>query len=226
LADDLAIAAITEALKQRLQAALNQADALGAEVKTERPDKLTDTASPFVNLYLYQVLINPYLRNEELTPRTAPGPGGHELIQTWRTPLLLHYLLSFYGDEKSLAPQRLLAVCTATLHRYAVIPAAEVAAAAKQFPDAGGPLQQTEDVMLGMMNMGLEESYRLWSSFKASYALSTLYEARTAIVSSAPEATPVYLVEDLDLDVTATPPGQALPAAGGGPGAANPRGRS
>lgn len=207
---DLAIASITLALRLRLQAALNRAGDLGAEVKTERPDKLTDTGSPVVNLYLYQLNLNPFMRNNDVDPtilRTPDGKGGYQVgaeqVQTWRVPLKLHYLLSFYGDERTLIPQRLLATCVAILHRVPVVDSKAVAAAAASLGDSNDPAPPPdfEDVNLTFADLSSEDNYRLWSSFKATYALSVGYLADTAIVYSTPQTDPVDLVLDLDLSV-------------------------
>jgi len=211
---DLAVASITLALKQELQSALIRAGGLGAEVKTEKPDRMTDTATPTVNLYLYAVAINPFMRNDDVVPEVVRKPGviAAQEIQTFRVPLRLRYLLSFYGDEKSLIPQRLLAACVAELHRAPLITSrAVLSSAGAQFPDVSpADFPDFEDVRLTMTNVSLEDCFRLWSVFRAPYALSVGYEASTAVVASAPITTDVDLVEEIDLRITALPPGGTL----------------
>lgn len=205
---DLAIASITLALRLRLQAALNRAGEAGAEVKTERPDKFSDTGAPVVNLYLYQLNINPFLRNDDIEPvivRTQDGHGGYQVgaerVQSWRVPLKLNYMLTFYGDDRILVPQRLLATCVAVLHRLPVIDAKAVAAAAMALGDKTDPAppDDFEAVNLTFADLSLDDTYRLWSAFKAGYALSVGYMAETAVVYTLPEIDPVDLVLDLDL---------------------------
>jgi len=215
---DLAIASITLAIRQRLQAALNRVGSLGGEVRTERPDKLTDTGAPIVNLYLYQLNLNPFMRNNDLDPvivRTPNTSGGYRIpatsIQTYRVPLKLRYMLSFFGDERTLAPQRLLAVCVAALNRLPQIDARAVATAANLVAGTAGapppePIPDFDDVNLTFADLTLDDTYRLWSAFKATYALSVGYIADTAIVYSAPEPTEISLVEELELAAVAVPP--------------------
>ena len=205
---DLAIASITLALKQELQSALTRASALGAEVRTEKPDKLVDTSAPIVNVYLYQVTLNPFLSNEDLFPELLRDPDGKtgKLIQTWRVALKLHYLISFYGDERALVPQRLLATCVAALHRAPVITKQRAISISAQAPDFDpASFADFEDVELSFIPLTLDDSFRLWSAFKASYALSVAYQATTAIVGSAPLPEPVDLVEDVDVRVVPIP---------------------
>lgn len=215
---DLAIASITLAIRQRLQAALNRAGSLGGEVRTERPDKLADTGAPIVNLYLYQLNLNPFMRNNDIDPvivRTPDKSGGYRIpatsIQTYRVPLKLRYMLSFFGDERTLVPQRLLAVCVAALNRLPQIDARAVTAAANLVaghpaPSPPEPIPDFDDVNLSFADLTLDDTYRLWSAFKATYALSVGYLADTAIVYSEPEPTEVSLVEELELGATLLPP--------------------
>lgn len=216
---DLAIASITLAIRQRLQAALNRAGSLGGEVRTERPDKLTDTGAPIVNLYLYQLNLNPFMRNNDIDPvivRTPDRSGGYKIpatsIQTYKVPLKLRYMLSFFGDERTLVPQRLLAVCVAALNRLPQIDARAVTAAANLVAGAAAPTPPPEpipdfdDVNLSFADLTLDDTYRLWSAFKATYALSVGYLADTAIVYSEPDPTEVSLVEELELSSKPVPP--------------------
>jgi hypothetical protein len=219
---DLAIASITRAIRQRLQAALNRAGSLGGEVRTERPDKLTDTGAPIVNLYLYQLNLNPFMRNNDVDPvivRTPNKSGGYKIpatsIQTYRMPLKLRYMLSFFGDERTLVPQRLLAVCVAALNRLPQIDARAITAAANLVAGNAAapppePIPDFDDVNLTFADLTLDDTYRLWSAFKATYALSVGYLADTAIVYSEPDPTEVSLVEELALSAALLPPFRGL----------------
>ena len=55
-------------------------------------------------------------------------------------------------------------------------------------------------------DLTLDDTYRLWSAFKATYALSVGYLADTAIVYSEPDPTEVSLVEELELATRLLPP--------------------
>lgn len=215
---DLAIAAITLAIKQRLQSALNRSGGIGGEVRTERPDKMTDTTSSVVNLYLYQVALNPFMLNDDLAQPVLRTPGKirAEQIQTYRTPLDLDFLLSFYGDERTLVPQRLMATCIAALYRQPVLTAKAIAAAASaQFPDVDtAELPDVEAVNITFTRFTRDDLYRLWSAFRAPFALSVGYQVQVAVVFSTPTVEEVDLVEQVDLRVTipSPPPPASSPA--------------
>lgn len=101
----LAPATVTAALALLLEEliALDVTD-FTFNVTTDRPDELADDSGAFVNVHLYQVTPNVQWRNDDLPTRNARG----QLVQRPRAALDLHYLLSFYGDENELEPQRLL----------------------------------------------------------------------------------------------------------------------
>ena len=97
----LAIATVTAALRQTLQAAVS-ADVPGASVTTHRPGAAGKShAAPAVNVFLYQVTPNTARRNADLPTRRSNG----QATQRPRAALDLHYLVSFYGDEGQLEPE-------------------------------------------------------------------------------------------------------------------------
>lgn len=201
---DLAIAAVTRALKDRLHRALDASD-INGQVRTDKPDKVSDVTGPVINLYLYQTGINPFMRNDDILPEVVrAGTGGAvQLVRAWQVPLSLHYLLSFYGDEQKQEPQRLLAVAIAVLHRHPTIAADAVRRSALAgFPQlAPGAVPEVADISLTIADFALDDIHRLWSVFKASFALSLGCLAETVVVQSAPREDEGWLVEVLDLRV-------------------------
>src|SRR5947209_6803644 len=108
----LAVATVTATLSRALTAAVGT-DVPGATVTTLRPDDSTNGAPETgVNVYLYQVTPNAAWRNTDLPTRRENG----QLIERPRVALDLQYLLSFYGSEVQLEPQRLLGSVVRTLH--------------------------------------------------------------------------------------------------------------
>ena len=109
----LAIATVTAALRDLMQAAVNDIG-INATVTTQRPAAVSgdEANAARVNIYLYQVTPNPYLGNSDLPTRRADGT----LIERPRVALNLHYLLSFYGNETECEPERLLAKAVSGLH--------------------------------------------------------------------------------------------------------------
>jgi Pvc16 N-terminal domain len=107
----LAIATVTATLQRMLQAAV-QLDVPGARVTMARPDSAgSGVPEVGVNIFLYQAAPNPAWRNADLRNRRPKG----ELIKQAQAGLDLHYLLTFYGNETELEPQRLLGSTVRTL---------------------------------------------------------------------------------------------------------------
>ena len=184
MSDFLAVATVTAALQRLLQSAVG-ADVPGADAWTDRPDQRQQGANegPGVNIYLYQVGSDPTQRNADLPTR---GPGG-QVRQRPRVPLALHYLLSFYGDEGELEPQRVLGSAVRTLHARPLITHElidAVTAAAQAVPPvhpslaASDLVDQLDLVRLSPLALNLEELSKLWSVFfQVPYALSVAYQA-------------------------------------------------
>jgi hypothetical protein len=178
----LSIATVTATLRRTLQDVVN-ADVAGAKVTTLRPDGLAAAApAAGVNIFLYQVTPNAAQRNAHLPTRSSNAT----VVQRPRVALDLHYLLSFYGSETELEPQRLLAGVTRTLYSRPLITRKSIrdtlADAAFVFL-AGSNLADDEEVVrLTPAALSLEELSKLWSVFfQTPYALSVAYSA--AVVS-------------------------------------------
>ena len=108
----LAVATVTATLQQVLQSVVG-ADVPGAKATTVRP-VLPGTGLPEVgvNIFLYQVLPNAVLRNLDLPTRGPDGAAG----QRPTAALDLYYLMSFYGQDGQLEPQRVLGSVVRQLH--------------------------------------------------------------------------------------------------------------
>lgn len=203
MATDTAIATVTLALRQTIQSAINAAAELSADVVSENPDKLSNTGDAVINVYMLQGQMNPYLRNNDLEPQLSAHTedGKRKVTRRWVTPLVLNYLISFYGDERALVPQRLMAVTVAALHRNPVVTPERLARIARSaFPDAPAlPVSDFEDVEIEMSPQSVQDVHRIWTALRAPYALSTLYEARTALIQSDPDSQDLPVVEALDI---------------------------
>lgn len=183
MANALSIAAVTATLRRTLQGAVN-ADVAGAKVTTLRPDSFAGPApAPGVNIFLYQVTPNAARRNEAVPSRNGNG----NVLQRPRAALDLHYLLSFYGSEAELEPQRLLGGVTRTLHSRPLITRNDIR---DMLGDAvfaflaGANLADDEEVVrLTPTALSLEELSKLWSVFfQTPYALSVAYQASVVCI--------------------------------------------
>ncbi len=206
----LAIAAVTMTLRDLLEKEAQEIVS-GAKVTTLRPEKAADGAASRkgANLFLYQVTPNAAWRNQELMThrRDVSGPDNRprEIVgKSQPVALNLQYLLSFYGDENTLEPQRLLGNAVATLQRQARLPAERIAQAIKdhdflrgQDPDTktGLPAESyldfqakyIEQVRLTPISLNLEELSKLWSVFfQVPYTLSVAYEASVVLIEPRP----------------------------------------
>lgn len=181
----LAVATATEALRQLLDAAV-KADVPGAQATSVRPAGAGGATGPVptlgVNLYLYQVTPNAAFRNRDLPTRAA---ADGTVLQRPRAALDLHYLLTFYGDDRQYEPQRLLGSTVRVLHAQPVLTRAQVAAAKGAFGFlAGSDLDgDVELVKVTPAALSLEELSKIWSVFfQTTYALSAAYQASVLLI--------------------------------------------
>ena len=190
----LAVATVTAALRQTIlppaRAAVN-----GTEVTTRRPDDSTNAdAGPCVNLYLYGVIPNAAWRNADLPTRRSDGT----LVQRPQAALNLHYLLTFYGDEAQLQPQRLLGSTVSTLHARPLLTREAIRKLIQTAQDPGDVYhflatsdlaEQVEIVKFVPLSLDLEELSKLWSVFfQTPYTLSVVYQASVVLIEG--EETP------------------------------------
>ena len=178
-----AIATVTATFQLALQAAI-QADVPGATVSAVRPaESGSATPTTGVNIFLFQVSHNPHWGNADLPTRGADG----EASRRPQAALDLHYLLSFYGDESTLEPQRLLGSTVAYLHSQPMLTRAQVAAAVsdphKLFLVGSDLADQIDLVRFAPLSFTLDELSRLWSIFlQTHYVLSIAFKASVALI--------------------------------------------
>ncbi len=180
----LAIATVTAALQTMLQAAVGD-DVPGATVTTVRPDGSDNgLPAPGVNIYLYQVTPNTAWRNADLSTRTSDG----RLVRRPRVALDLHYLLTFYGNEGTLEPQRVLGSVARTLHDQPVLSRNVIESTVSSIAHLVGSdlAEEVELVKLMPLSLSLEELSKLWSVFfQTAYTLSMAYLATTVLIEGA-----------------------------------------
>jgi hypothetical protein len=191
----LAIATVTATLRDILQSAAS-AVVPGAAVTTQRPEKAGNGSQDKagVNLYLYQVTPNAAWRNSEIVIRRHdpqdPDNRGKDTVELRaQVPLNLYYLLSFYGDEKKLEPQRLLGSSVSAIQAQSIIPLKVIRAAIQNNDnnlaqsDLDFQIEHVEPIKLTPLSLSLEELSKLWSVFfQVPYALSVAYEATVVLI--------------------------------------------
>jgi hypothetical protein len=156
----------------------------GADVTTVRPDGSGNgTPDIGVNLYLFQVTPNAAWRNNDLPTRGSNG----EVVQRPRVALDLHYLLTFYGDENQLEPQRVLGSVVRTLHARPILTRQVIhdAINANTFLAGSNLADEVELVRFTPIALSLEELSKLWSVFfQIPYTLSVAYQGTVVLIES------------------------------------------
>lgn len=183
MSNSLAISVVTAALQQLIADSVREV-VPGAEVTTQRPDEPPGAPRARVNIFLYQVTPNAARRNEAYPSRGTSG----ELVRRPQAVLDLHYLLSFYGDDKILEPQRLMGSAVAGLEaRPAITAAAMRQLVERSLPDSflrRAEIGEGEAVRISPLALDLEGLSKLWFFFKAPYALSTAYQASAVVIEA------------------------------------------
>lgn len=180
MANHLAVAVVTETLRQRIAQAAGAA-VPGTVVNAKRPDVAGTPPESQVTLFLYRVTPNAALRNDDLPTRGSDGAARRRP----RAALDLHYLLSFAGDESTLVPQRLLGSTVAALHAHAALTRDEIGQVVTNEPwlKPSNLADEFEQVKLTMAPMSLDELSKLWSIFfQTPYMLSVAYEASVVLI--------------------------------------------
>ena len=203
MSNHLAIAACTAALRDVLTHAASRA-VNGASVTFLRPDAPSGMAAAGsrINLFLYQVTPNAAWRNADLPTRNTEGL----LRQHPQKALDLHYLVTFFGNDGELEPQRLLGSAVSALHARPVLDRQQIKNATDAF--TGGLLsksdlhKQVELIRFSPSSLNLEDLSRLWMMFvQVPYALSVTYQASVVLIEEEEEPVNVELVQKRHIEV-------------------------
>ena len=185
----LAIATVTAVLQQILQDGVDK-DIPGTQVTTVRPDKKqgVELDKPGINIYLYQVTPNPAWRNADLRTRRPKG----DLSKQRQAGLDLHYLFSFYGNEKELIPQRLLGSAVRTLVDRPILGPEILERLTRQsrrlslshsYLTESNLIEQVQKVKIFPSNITTEDLSRIWSVFfQTPYSLSVVYQGTVVLI--------------------------------------------
>ncbi|EST20568.1 DUF4255 domain-containing protein [Streptomyces roseochromogenus] len=188
MSNTLAVATVTEALRQQIAQSLAPDIPFAVDVAARKPP--TDPpAEPTITVFLYQVTPNPSLRNMDAPTRAADGT----VLTRPSAALDLHYLISFYGDEAELVPQRLLGCVVRTLHENPVLSKAMIEAAAEQPYLQGTDLADSpQRVRFTPTALDIDDTSKLWGMLyqnNTPYALSLIYQGIAVMIDG--RATPV-----------------------------------
>lgn len=179
----LAIATVTAALQRLLQEGI-QEDVPGATVTTIRPDNPGSANQTVgINIYLYQATPNPAWRNADLRTRRPKG----DLIKHGQAALDLHYLLTFYGNEQALEPQRLMGSAIRTLVDRPTLTRDTIQDTIEQsnltFLSDSTLADQVQLVQFIPSSITTEDLSRIWSVFfQIPYSLSFAFQGTAVLI--------------------------------------------
>ena len=143
------------------------------------PDVVPTTATGRrVNLYLYLVTENGYLKNQEIPGEGSPGAYGHPPLS-----LDLHYLMTAYGppdatDDPDLATQEILGDAMRVMHDFGII--------THDSPYLDPGLQnEFERVKINLQPASLEEFAKIWTAIpQANFRCSVAYNVTVIQIES------------------------------------------
>jgi len=215
-----AIRAVTETLKSLLE---HQMEMNGIIVSSAPPDLEPTTKVKRINLYLYKVVKNAYLNNQEIPGEGYPAAYGQPPLS-----LVLFYLMTAFPDrdkynkDYDLAAHEILGDAMRVFHDYPILTdSMEVP------PGSGTKLLHTslqnqfEKVKISLETLDTEELTKIWLGLNNPYRLSVGYAVSVVqIESQKPRriARPVktrrlhvmQLRRPQIYDLSVTPPGNGL----------------
>jgi hypothetical protein len=133
-------------------------------------DETVDSSSttPKINLFLFRVTENVFLRNEDWI---ADGPGN---LLFPPLALNLFYVLTPFAENK-LDEHRVLGEAMRIFHDAGIMQGAELQ----------GSLEDTaEQYRIDLVQLAIEDLTRVWTALAKPYRLSVGYEVRTVLIDS------------------------------------------
>lgn len=206
MSNTLAIATVTATLQQLILNGIS-ADFPGATVTIGQPQAPSGSPKPQVNICMYQISPNLGYRNYDLP---AKDSAGNWLNQ----PTLgidLHYLLTFYGDDQQLEPQRLLGDVINTLYLQPILTPSMIEQTISQplyaFLANSDLADSVEQVKFIPQADPREEVARLWRDYFETipYALSLAYQASVVLITAQETLKPQIPVEVVVINTSSVP---------------------
>ena len=196
-----AIAAVTATIKQLLLDNITS-DVPGANVTSNPPDIFQgQTPGNQLNVFLYQIQLNPNYRNDDVPQRDSNG----NIIKLPRIGLNLNYLITSYGDgNDDLLSQQIMASAIRTLHENPILTPTLITSALAATPEIQNSdlPYQIEVIRLAPHPLSFEEITKLWSIFfQTSYRLSFAYLATVVLLDGLSDVQPTLPVITRNLSV-------------------------
>lgn len=222
MSNHLAIATVTAALQQRLQEAINQAVS-GASLILG-PPRSAETGFVGCHLCLYQTGVDASLRNCDLptwdsAPRSASGSAANPssiLVARPRVPLILNYLIAFYG-ERDLAAERMMGSVVGQLHSSPILARDQIEKVIESNAFLAGSdlASQPESIKLTPVYLSLEDLSKLWTVFfQVAHRLSLIYQVSVVMIEADQEPEVLLKVQQVNTSASLlTPPPVPNPGA-------------
>jgi Pvc16 N-terminal domain len=183
MSNHLAIATVTATLARIVQAGVKAATGAAPTVTTLRPVAGGGIPEVGVNVFLYHVAPNATVNNADLNLRRPKG----ELVRRWQVGLDLHYLLTFYGDEERLEPERLMGCTIKTLCDYPFLTATHfrqtISDPLYSYLVDSTLTEQLERVKLVPIGVNTDEIARIWNTMpQSNSSLAIAYQASFILI--------------------------------------------
>lgn len=183
---NFSVAPVTVAFADRLHVLIGDS-VPGARVTTLNPgSESLRGGDPIVNLYLFRAAHNDVVSKNRLPTRGALGkPLASPVLK-----LDLDYMITFFGDDAKLDPQRLFGSVVGGLYAEPYLKRDAPRSAITTMPQLGGgddlelPIER---VRITPLNMPPDAMARLWSQFvHVPYQLTQLYTATPVTLETVP----------------------------------------
>lgn len=178
----LAVATVTAIMQRILQSAV-QRDIDEVRVTTLQPRNIGNgTPETGINLFLYHVARNPALHNADATPFRSKGTPIKR-----QAAVDLYYMISFYGNDTELIPQRLLGSVVRTFNDCSTVSSEAIQQAIAdptyRFLERSDLAKQVQQLLVVPLELGLDDLSKVWSVFfQAPYMLSLVYKVTVVTI--------------------------------------------
>ncbi len=192
MADYRAISGVSATLRRLL---LDRMERVDAAVTLVPPDiSPPNINGPRVNVYLYHVSENGYLKNQEIPGHGHAGTYGHPPLSLDLRYVLTAYPTSEEAADSDLVAQEIMGDAMRVLHDFAIVRETLAAQRTVGGTLAGDPildvtlLNQFEQVKITLEPTGMEEFSKLWTALpQANFRRSAMYLASAVQIESQSE---------------------------------------
>jgi len=159
---------VTQTLQDLLQNQQNPPGLFQVSLNSPADQVVDPTAGPTINLFLFRVTENVFIRNEDWIP------DGPNVLLFPPLALNLFYVLTPFAESK-LDEHRVLGEAMRIFHDNGVLQGASL---------QGSLEDTTEQFKIDLVLLAIEDLTRIWTALAQPYRLSVGYEVRTVLIDS------------------------------------------